>query len=214
MKHDGFILIADITGYTAYLNESELEHAQGTLNDLLDLLVEHTRSPLIVAQLEGDAVMSYAFQAGFVSGQTFLESIEDTYVAFRRAIDLMVMNNTCECNACANVNSLDLKFFVHFGAFVLQRIGGINQLVGSDINLIHRLLKNTVTAATGIRAYVLCTGAAMETLGLDTSNPKMVQHEETVPDFGLVTVGIRDMHPVYETRRNDELVTFGSMRVW
>ena len=27
----GFLLIADITGYTAYLSESELDHAQGTL---------------------------------------------------------------------------------------------------------------------------------------------------------------------------------------
>jgi uncharacterized protein YndB with AHSA1/START domain len=205
----GFILIADITGYTAYLDGSELEHAQGTLTDLLGLLVEHTRSPLVVTQLEGDAVVSYALQAGFVSGQTFLESIEDTYVAFRRAIESMVLNNTCQCNACANVKSLDLKFFVHFGAFALQQIGGINQLVGSDINLIHRLLKNTVTAGTGIRAYVLCTEQAMEALGLDGPTQEMVAHEETVPDFGPVRVRVRDMHPVYEVRRDDELVTYG-----
>lgn len=209
MEHRGFVLIADITGYTAYLDASELEHAQGTLTDLLELLVQHTRSPLVVTQLEGDAVMSYGLQADFVSGQTFLESIEDTYVAFRRAIELMVLNNTCHCNACANVQSLDLKFFVHFGSFVLQRIGGINQLVGSDINLIHRLLKNTVTARTGIRAYVLCTEAAMEALGLDPSSQDMVEHEEKVPDFGPLTVCIRDMHPVYEARRNDELVSIG-----
>lgn len=209
MEHRGFVLIADITGYTAYLDASELEHAQGTLTDLLELLVQHTRSPLVVTQLEGDAVMSYGLQADFVSGQTFLESIEDTYVAFRRAIELMVLNNTCHCNACANVQSLDLKFFVHFGSFVLQRIGGINQLVGSDINLIHRLLKNTVTARTGIRAYVLCTEAAMEALGLDPSSQDMVEHEETVPDFGPLTPCIRDMHPVYEARRNDELVSIG-----
>jgi len=208
VEHRGLILIADITGYTAYLSGSELEHAQGTLTDLLELLVEHTRSPLVVAQLEGDAVMSYALQAGLVSGQTFLESIEETYVAFRRAIGLMVLNNTCGCNACVNVKSLDLKFFIHFGAFVLQRIGGINQLVGTDVNLIHRLLKNSVTAETGIRAYVLCTEAAIEALGLDTTIQEMVDHQETVPDFGQVTVWMRDMHPVYEARRDDELVTY------
>lgn len=208
MEHRGFILIADITGYTAYLSGSELEHAQGTLTDLLELLVEHTRSPLVVAQLEGDAVMSYALQAGFVSGQTFLESIEDTYVAFRRSIELMVLNNNCPCNACANVKSLDLKFFVHFGAFVPQRIGGINQLMGSDVNLIHRLLKNSVTAATGIRAYVLCTEAAIGALGLDPTNHGMVDHKETPADFEPATVWIRDMHPVYEARRDNEQVTY------
>jgi hypothetical protein len=29
--HEGYLLIADITGYTRYLTESELEHAQETL---------------------------------------------------------------------------------------------------------------------------------------------------------------------------------------
>ena len=55
MEQRGFILIADITGYTAYLNDSELEHAQGTLTDLLELLIDHTRSPLIISRLEGEA---------------------------------------------------------------------------------------------------------------------------------------------------------------
>ena len=68
MEQRGFILIADITGYTAYLNDSELEHAQGTLTELLELLIEHTTSPLIISRLEGDAVISYGLESGFVSG--------------------------------------------------------------------------------------------------------------------------------------------------
>ena len=67
------------------MSASELEHAQATLTGLLQLLVKHTRAPLVVSQLEGDAVMSYALEESGVSGQTFLEVIEDTYVAFRRA---------------------------------------------------------------------------------------------------------------------------------
>ena len=79
MELRGFILIADITGYTAYLNESELEHAQETLTDLLELLIDHTESPLVISRLEGDAVISYGLETGFVSGQTLLETIEKTY---------------------------------------------------------------------------------------------------------------------------------------
>jgi hypothetical protein len=69
VERHGFFLIADITGYTTYLSESELEHARQTLTDLLELVVEQTRPPLIVAQLEGDAVLSYAFAEGFVNAQ-------------------------------------------------------------------------------------------------------------------------------------------------
>ena len=37
---EGYLLIADITGYTMYLSQSELDHAQETLTTLLKLLVE------------------------------------------------------------------------------------------------------------------------------------------------------------------------------
>lgn len=201
VEHRGFFLIADITGYTTYLGESELEHARQTLTDLLELVVDQTRPPLTVAQLEGDAVLSYALAEGFVTAQTFLERIEETYVEFRRAIDLMVLNNTCNCNACANVSALDLKFFLHYGSFAIQPVGDIRQLVGSDVNLIHRLLKNSVTVDTGIRAYLLLTEAAVTGLGVDTSAEAMVAHREAVPDFGEITVEVKDMHPVYEAAK-------------
>ncbi len=204
MELRGFFLIADITGYTAYLSDSELDHARQTLADLLELVVGRTRPPLTVAQLEGDAVLSYAFEEGFLTAQTFLERIEETYVEFRRAIDLMVLNNACKCNACANVSALDLKFFVHFGSFAIQPVADITQLIGTDVNLIHRLLKNSVTADTGVRAYLLLTEAAADALGLESGAEAMVSHREGVPDFGEISVMIKDMHPAYEERTEVE----------
>ena len=102
-----------------------MEHARDTLTDLLGLLIDHTKTPLVLSKLEGDAVFSYTWgEEAFKDGQTLVELIEATYVAFRRAIDLMVMNNTCQCAACANVSKLDLKFFVHHGTFAQQELGG------------------------------------------------------------------------------------------
>jgi hypothetical protein len=147
-----------------YLSQSELEHAQQTLT--LELLIEHTRPPLVISRLAGDAVISYGLRDNFFQGQTFVEVIEDTYVAFRKAINLMALNNTCQCNACTNITNLDLKFFVHYGAFTVQRLGDHNELLGSDVNLIHRLLKNHVTEETGFRAYTLYTDDAVRQLGL------------------------------------------------
>jgi hypothetical protein len=39
----GILLFADITGYTVFLEASELEHTHGVLSDLLTVLVEGTR---------------------------------------------------------------------------------------------------------------------------------------------------------------------------
>lgn len=207
MLHHGILLIVDISGYTIYLTQSELQHAQEVLQSLLELLVEHTRPPLVLSRLEGDAVISYALEETAVQGQTFVELIENTYVDFRRAIELMVLNNTCQCNACANVSGLDLKFLLHHGAFGIQRLGGHDELVGSDVIVIHRLLKNRVVEATGVRAYALYTDAAIAFLGLDDYRQKLIAHEEHVEQLGSVQVWVQDMHPVWETRRTAARMT-------
>jgi uncharacterized protein YndB with AHSA1/START domain len=201
----GYFLIADITGYTQYLGASELEHAQQTLTALLNLIIHDTRPPLVISRLAGDAVISYGLSDSFLTGQTFAESIEDTYVDFRRAIERMVHNTTCPCNACRNIGSLDLKFFVHHGEFAVQKLDAHDELVGSDVILIHRLLKNHVTEATGFRAYTLFTDAALTRLGLGSDG--LVAHEESYENFATVAVWIEDMHPVWEKKRRLTRVT-------
>ena len=66
MPEQGYLVIADITGYTAYLSDSELEHAQDSLSSLLNLLIDHTTTPLTLSRLEGDAVISYAMDGTFL----------------------------------------------------------------------------------------------------------------------------------------------------
>ncbi|HXF64481.1 MAG TPA: DUF2652 domain-containing protein [Caldilineaceae bacterium] len=198
----GYLLVADITGYTMFLSQSELEHAQEILGTLLELLIQHTRPPLQISRLAGDAVISYALQGSALHGQTFVELIEDTYVAFRRAIELMVLNNHCRCNACANIAALDLKFFVHYGTFAIQHLSAHDELVGNDVNLLHRLLKNRVTEQTGIRAYTLYTNTALQQLGLEGMCEGMRGHEERYEHLGEIQLWLQDMHPIWEERKS------------
>jgi hypothetical protein len=201
-KQTGILLISDITGYTTFLNSSELEHAQDTLRSLLELLVDHTSSPLIISRLEGDAVISYAPRGSYLQGQTIVELIERTYLDFRRALDLMVLNTTCTCKACRNISNLDLKFFVHYGSFMLEPIHTYIELVGSDVILLHRLTKNSVVEKTGIKAYVLYTQVAVDELGIDEFAESMHRHAETYEDFGEVISYIEDMHVLWEDEKS------------
>ena len=131
MADAGHIVISDITGYTEFLSQSELEHAEDSLRSLLNLMLEHTRPPLIVSRLEGDAVISYALDGSFLQGQTLVETLESTYVAYRQALQRMILNTTCTCNACRNIPNLDLKFFVHYGSFMLQALGSYTELIAA-----------------------------------------------------------------------------------
>ncbi len=56
----GYLVIADISGYTSYVAATELEHAQAVLSELLELIVERVQPLLTLVKLEGDAVFSYA----------------------------------------------------------------------------------------------------------------------------------------------------------
>jgi len=198
MAQQGFLIISDITGYSKYINESELEHARDCLTALLNILIDHTKSPLVLSKLEGDAVFSYAPAHGFLQGQSLLDMIESTYVSFRKALDLMVLNTACACNACRNLTNLDLKFFVHFGDYMTQKLGNFTELVGNDVNLVHRLAKNHIKEQTGLKAYAAFTGAVMDVLGLDDFKKSLTPHRESFADVGEVQMYVHDMHQVWE----------------
>ena len=199
---NGFILIADITGYTMFLSTSELEHAQEILGALLELLIENTKIPLVISRLEGDAVISYAPEGSFLQGTTMLEMIENCYVAFKRGLQLMVINTSCPCKACQNISALDLKFFVHYGSFGLQPLASYTELIGTDVNLVHRLTKNHVTEKTGLRAYALFTRAAVDTLGVQEWADSMTAMSETYEHIGEVNIFVQDMQALWRREKH------------
>ncbi|MFQ5943208.1 MAG: DUF2652 domain-containing protein [Anaerolineales bacterium] len=203
MAGRGHLVIADITGYTAFLSGSELDHAEDSLKDLLDLLIDQTKPPLVISRLEGDAVISYEPEASFLQGQTMVEIIENTYVAFREARRRMRLNTSCPCDACQNIPSLDLKFFVHHGTYVLQMMANYVELVGNDVNIAHRLLKNRIKEETGVLAYATYTQAAVDALGIQEFVVEMQEHVEEFPDVGEVKLYVENLEPIWqrESRR-------------
>ncbi len=201
MKQEGCLVIYDISGFTGFLQHSELEHAQETLTALLNLLVDQIQSPLEVIDLEGDAVFSYAPQVSIEQGQTVAAMIENAYVAFREALDMMVLNTTCTCTACRLLPTLDLKQFIHYGSFMSQEVAGHLRLVGHHVNLIHRLLKNSVSEATEYGAYAAYTQSAADALRLGEVVRGLKTHREKYADVGDVDLHVMDMHQVWERNR-------------
>ncbi len=65
------------------------------------------------------------------------------------------------------VNRHRFEVFIHFETLLIQRISDYDELIGSAINLLHRLLKNSDTKATGFRAYALSTDAAIRQLDVE-----------------------------------------------
>ena len=98
-----------------------------------------------------------------------------------------------------NIPSLDLKFMAHHGDYIFQSIGGYHEMVGTDINLIHRLLKNRVADVSGWRGYALFTDQALFAVGLKLDG---LQEMSETYDIGEVKIFVTNLKDRYQTLRD------------
>jgi hypothetical protein len=204
----GFLLLADITGYTNYLQGSELEHAQDVLADLLETIIAGIEPPFVLSKLEGDAAFAYA-SAGAMTGAMLMDTLESTYFSYKRRLRDIRQSTTCDCDACVLIPNLDLKFFVHEGRYVIRHIGRSEELTGSDVILVHRLLKGTSGDAVGTGAYAVYTEPATTALEMDPSVMGFLKHTEALENVGDVDVFVQNLEQrwVFEQERNRVFVT-------
>jgi len=186
------LLIADISGYTGYLAGVELDHAQDILADLIGAIVTALRPRFRLAKLEGDAAFTYA-TVDRIDGSMLLDTIERCYFGFRRRRRDVRQATSCECNACSRIPDLDLKFVVHAGTAIIQKVAGRQELLGSDVIVVHRLLKNEVVDQTGVDAYALITQACIDASDIDPAALGMRSHVETYDRIGDVPAWVHDL---------------------
>jgi hypothetical protein len=186
------LLIADISGYTGYLSAVEIDHAQDILADLTNTIVSALRPGFRLAKLEGDAAFTYAI-TDRIDGSLLLDTIERCYFGFRRRRRDVRQATSCECNACVRIPDLNLKFVVHHGTILRHRVAGREELLGSDVIVVHRLLKNTVVEATAIEAYTLFSQACVDVMDVDVAALGMRSSSETYDHIGTMPVWVHDL---------------------
>jgi hypothetical protein len=191
------LVIADLSGYTGYLAGVELDHAQDILADLIGRVVKALRPPFRLAKLEGDAAFAYV-ATDKVDGSLLQDTIEATYFAFRRRQRDIRQATNCTCDACRRIPELDLKFVLHHGAVARQKMAGREELVGRDVILVHRLLKNAAETKLGRRAYALYTAACVEAMGIDPAAQGMTAHSEAIEAIGEVVVWLKDLEAAWQ----------------
>jgi hypothetical protein len=172
-------VLADISGYTVFLEDVKQEHANdgfadgqipyayGLLSTLLGGIAERIDPPFTLVKFEGDAVFAVGEDGAIPKGSELISCITECYDEFVSRLDEAGLTWTCTCNACEVKNTLDLKFVLHHGSYIVQSIGTHVEVLGPDITVAHRLLKNTAVAQLGAPAYALFTEATEKALDLD-----------------------------------------------
>jgi len=200
-RNRGVLLLADISGYTGFLQGVAEAHraliieadeppaAYGLVSGLLDRIVSAIVPPFRLIKFEGDAVFAVADDPqADVHGPAMVACLRACHAAFQAGLASAGEEWTCTCTSCALIDDLSLKFVVHHGEYVAQRIVGREELAGPDVIVAHRLLKNHARDVVGAGPYALVTDVALEALAVPAE--EMIALTEVYDDLPPIPVHV------------------------
>ncbi len=188
MSAQGTFILVDISGYTRFVASVAIEHSKEITGHLLNAMLKANSGRWKVGNIEGDCIFFY--RQGHEDPPALLREARKLYETFCDEIIDISARAACPCGACTTVNQLGLKFIVHAGEFEVQEIGDRQELIGVDVVVTHRLLKNTVP----LPQYVLLTRAYAD----DVSALELPAAEgsDEYDEIGPIEYNYLDLEPV------------------
>lgn len=185
MENQALLFIPDISGFTQFVTATEIEHSNHIIASLIEEIIAANGLGLVVSEIEGDAVLFYRLGAPPAVGEV-VEQAKTMFRRFHSKLSAMESCGRCHCGACSTASNLTVKFVTHYGQCREMPVHTFTKLIGSDVILAHRLLKNALPE----REYLLLSeqylnaGPDRPTAGEGCSDLK--PFVEQVADFGEV----------------------------
>lgn len=178
------LFIPDISGFTQFVQSTEVEHSQHVIAELLEVLIDSNISGLELAEIEGDALFFYK-EEDTLSQEKLLAQIEHTFSTFYSHLEELKKNRICQCMACATAPDLELKIVAHAGEIQFITVKGNRKPFGQHVIEAHRLLKNSVESDS----YVLISHELADSVGLPTDyHSKIFRFEPSQNEYDGKTV--------------------------
>jgi hypothetical protein len=143
METSGLLFIPDISGFTRFVTETEIDHSRRLIQELLEVVIDANQLGLEISEVEGDAVLFFRFGACPDLAQLCAQ-VERTFRDFHERLEAYEINRFCQCRACVSASNLTLKIITHYGEFTSYSVRQFNKLIGRDVIVAHRLLKNDI----------------------------------------------------------------------
>jgi hypothetical protein len=135
------------------LHRLSLAHAQENTARLLEATIDAVPR-LQLAGLEGDAAFLYVREPEDEEVARSVAAVAaEMHRAFHAEQGRLAALTLCRCSACQQIGSLTVKAVAHLGEVAEQTVRDQTTLAGTDVILVHRMLKNSVPIAE----YVLMT---------------------------------------------------------
>ena len=137
------LFLPDISGFTEFVNSTEVSHSQHVISELLEVLLGANSINLQLAEIEGDALFFFK-EEEVPSMEMLLSQVERMFTAFYSHLKLLETNRICPCNACAMAPNLQLKIIAHSGELQFISVQNNRKPFGGEVIEAHRLMKNSV----------------------------------------------------------------------
>lgn len=177
------LFMPDITGFTEFVNSTEITHAQNIIQELLELIIESNKLNLKVSEIEGDAIFFYRMGNAPTMDQ-LLEQVQAMFTRFHQHLQLYDHQRICPCGACSAAVKLKLKVFAHFGEVTNVSVKEHQKLFGREIIVLHRLMKNSLNK----KEYALFTEPLLQDASPLVSSPSWYESETASEQYDVGTV--------------------------
>jgi hypothetical protein len=156
------IYIPDISGFTKFVTETEIDHSAHIIEELLEIIMDANQIGMEVSEIEGDAVLFYRFGEP-PTAVGLVQQSKEMFVKFHEHLMLYERDRVCQCGACSTAQELTLKMVAHYGELSHVKVREHSKLLGEDMIIAHRLLKNEINADE----YLLLSGKYLNSIPTD-----------------------------------------------
>ena len=111
MENSAFIYIPDISGFTKFVTETEINHSQHIISELIEIIIDGNELEFKISEVEGDAVLFYKM-GNPPSITDVLSQSKNIFTRFHEHLAIIKRDNVCQCGACRSSTNLTLKFIM------------------------------------------------------------------------------------------------------
>ena len=189
------LFMPDISGFTEFVSNTEINHAQSIIQEILEIIIESNEIGMELGEIEGDAIFFYRL-GDPPSMHELLKQVQIMFTNFHQHLMLYDRNRICPCEACASAKNLKLKIVAHFGEVAGYSVKTHRKLFGKDVIVLHRLLKNNLNK----KEYALLTLPLVDEAVSEGNLPEWFSPEEASEqyDVGEISFKVSDLSTLRE----------------
>lgn len=138
-----FFCVPDITGFTKFIATADINFSKELIPALLRKLIDCNTLKMKIGEIEGDAIFFYK-TGRLPSVGKVAEQCKALYKTFSDFINSLEQNDPENFNLYLADSQLGLKIIIHHGHISTANIKGRIKLLGEDVIIAHKLLKNGI----------------------------------------------------------------------